>query len=120
MNEGIPNKLGHGIYLLPKKDTVFGALLPSPIEVAEAIAKNDKMRIKPAGAFALHKLGLTTQVPMKLGYLRDGPPRQFKIGKTVLKFKATTPKKMAMKGKYSSLIIKAVEELGIEHIEFDN
>jgi len=117
VKEGMLNKLGHGIYLLPKKDPLFGDLLPSPVEVAEAIAKKDKVRIKPAGAYALHKLGLTTQIPMKLVYLTDGPPRQITIGKTVLKFKATTPKKMAMKGKYSGLIIQAVEELGVENID---
>lgn len=113
----IIRRLAHGIYVIPKIDPLFGEISPSPEEVAEALAKKEKVKIKPAGAYALHKLGLTTQVPTKLVYITDGPPREIKMGKTVIKFKATTPKKLAMKGPYSSLIIQAVEELGSEDID---
>jgi len=108
---------GHGIYLIPKKDPIFGLLKPAPEKVAQAIAKKDKVKIKPAGAYALHRLGLITQVPIKLVYLTDGPSGQIKVGKSVIKFKTTTPKKLSMKGEYSSLIIQALEELGVENID---
>lgn len=75
------------------------------------------MHIKPAGAYALHKLGLTTQVPTKLVYLTDGTTRQIKLGKTSILFKATTQKKLAMNGKFSSLIVQALEEFGTENID---
>ncbi len=45
------------------------------------LAKKEKIRVKPAGAYALHQLGLTTQVPTKLVYITDGHPRLFKLGK---------------------------------------
>jgi hypothetical protein len=80
---------------LPKIDPLFGAIYPIPEQVAEAIAKKEMVRIMPAGAYALHRLGLTTQVPTKLVYITDGENRQIKIGKTTIKFKATTPKKSA-------------------------
>lgn len=48
----------------------------------------------PTGAFALHKLELTTQVPTRLVYLTDGHPRKFQIGKATVEFKATTPGKV--------------------------
>ncbi|MEO7215702.1 DUF6088 family protein [Mucilaginibacter sp.] len=115
--EGIIQRLGHGIYLLPKTDPVFGKISPAPEEIANAIAKRDKIKIKPAGAYALHKLGLTTQVPTKLVYLTNGPSKEIKIGKTTIKFKATTQKKLAMQGKYSSLIVQALGELGAENID---
>jgi len=115
--EGIIQRLGHGIYLLPKTDPVFGKISPAPEEIANAIAKRDKIKIKPAGAYALHKLGLTTQVPTKLVYLTNGPSKEIKIGKTTIKFKATTQKKLAMQGKYSSLIVQAIGELGAENID---
>ncbi|RKR84072.1 hypothetical protein BDD43_4296 [Mucilaginibacter gracilis] len=115
--EGIIQRLGHGIYLLPKTDPVFGKISPAPEEIANAIAKRDKIKIKPAGAYALHKLGLTTQVPTKLVYLTNGPSKEIKIGKTTIKFKATTQKKLAMQGKYSSLIVQALGELGVENID---
>lgn len=115
--EGIIDRLGHGIYVLPKTDAIFGKVSPGPEEIADAIAKKEKIQIKPAGAYALHKLGLTTQVPTKLVYLTNGPAKEVKIGKTAIKFKPTTPKKLALKGKYSSLIVQAVEELGPEKID---
>lgn len=110
-------RIAHGIYYLPQIDPILGELYPSMETIAEAIAKKEHIRIKPTGAFALHKLGLTTQVPMKLVYFTDGPLKQIKLGKNVIKFKPTTPKKLSLKGKLSSLIIQALEELGTEHLE---
>lgn len=115
--EGILTRLAHGIYYIPKEHELFGVLYPAPEEVAQTIAKKEKVRIKPAGAYALHRLGLSTQVPTKLVYLTDGEPRLIKIGKSVIRFKSTTPKKMSMKGAVSSLVIQALEELGIKAID---
>jgi hypothetical protein len=47
-------------------------------------------------------------------YITDGEPKQIHIGRTTIKFKPTTHKKLAMKGKISSLVIQALEELGTE------
>jgi hypothetical protein len=115
--EGKLKRLAHGIYYVPKIDPLFGAIYPVPEQVAEAIAKKEKVRIKPAGAFALHRLGLTTQVPTKLVYITDGENRQIKIGKTTIRFKATTPKKMALEGQLSSLVILALDELKSKNID---
>jgi hypothetical protein len=49
---------------------------------------------------------------MKVVYLTDGKARTIKVGKTTITFKPTVPKKLAAKGKLSSLVIKALEELG--------
>ena len=117
--EGKLSRLAHGIYYVPKIDPLFGAVYPVAEEVAEAIAKKEKLRIKPAGAYALHRLGLTTQVPTRLVYITDGENRQIKIGKTVIKFKATTPKKMALDGELSSLVILALDELNPKNIDSD-
>lgn len=117
--EGTLKRLAHGIYYVPKIDPLFGAVYPSPEEVAEAIAKKEKVRIKPAGAYALHRLGLTTQVPTRLVYITDGENRQIKIGNTVINFKATTPKKMSLQGQLSSLVILALDELNPKNIDSD-
>ena len=114
--EGKLKRLSHGIYFVPKIDPLFGPIYPSAEEVAQSIAKKEKIKIKPAGAYALHTLGLTTQVPTRLVYITDGEDRQIKLGKLTIRFKATTPKKMAMEGSLSSLIIQALEELNIKNI----
>ncbi len=110
-------RIAHGIYLIPKTDPVLGVIYPSLEEIAEAIARKEHVKIKPAGAYAIHRLGLSTQVPTRLVYITDGAPRQIKIGKAVIKFKATTRKKLSLQGEISSLIVQALEALGIENIE---
>lgn len=117
VRRGHIQRLAQGIYFVPLIDPVLGELMPSPEAVAEQLAEREKIRIRPAGSFALHKLGLTTQVPTRLVYLTDGHPRKLKIGKASVEFKATTPKKMALSGKISGLLILALESLELEKID---
>lgn len=115
--DGVIRRIGHGLYILPKKDPLFGEVLPSAEDIALALAEKEKIKIKPAGAYAIHKLGLTTQVPTKLVYLTDGNNRTITLGRNVIRFKATTPKKMALRGELSGLIILALEELGTKQLD---
>jgi Family of unknown function (DUF6088) len=110
-------RLAHGIYFIPKTDPLLGVIYPSAEEVAKMLAKKERVNIRPAGAYALNRLGLTTQVPTKLVYITDGPSRLIKVGKTTIKFKATSNKKLATKGKISSLLIQALEELKVKEID---
>jgi uncharacterized membrane protein YqhA len=52
-------------------------------------------------------------------YITDGENRQIKIGKTTISFKATTPKKMALEGQLSSLVILALYELNAKNIDIE-
>jgi hypothetical protein len=115
--KGTLSRLAHGIYFVPKTDPLFGTIYPTADEVAKMIAKKEKVRIKPAGAYALHQLGLTTQVPTRLVYITDGVSRNLKVGKTTIKFKATSNKKLSVKGKISGLVIQALEELDIDKMD---
>jgi hypothetical protein len=110
-------RLAQGIYYVPFVDPLLGELTPAPEAVAEQLAEREKVRIRPTGAFALHKLGLTTQVPTRLVYLTDGHPRKFQIGKATVEFKATTPKKMALAGEISGPLILALEGLELDKID---
>lgn len=109
-------RLAHGIYYIPKTDPVLGELRPDVDEVVKILAHKERIRVRPAGAYALHQLGLTTQVPMKRVYLTDGSSRQFRLGKMLVRFKATSPKKLSTTGKISSLVIQAIEEMGVDQI----
>ena len=109
-------RLTQGIYLYPKIDKDLGVLYPSVDDVCRAIAKRDKARIEPTGIFALHSLGLSTQIPVNVVYLTDGIPRKIKYGNRTIKFKKTAPKNLAMKGKVSSLVITALKQIGKENV----
>lgn len=105
-------RIAHGIYVRPKEHHLLGKVLPTAEEVAAAIVKRDRIRTVPAGAFALHSLGLTTQVPMKIVLLTDGSSRIIKVGRRTIKFKKTTPRNLLVKGEISKLVIQALKEIG--------
>lgn len=108
-------RVAQGIYVRPKKSKYIGDLIPSAEEVAEAIAKRDRIRTLPTGSYALNALGLSTQIPMKIVLLTDGSPREIKVGKRSIKFKKTTPKILSAKGEISKLVIQALKEIGLNN-----
>ena len=110
-------RLAHGIYLYPKTDKELGVLFPSTEDIAKAIARRDKARIVLTGIQALNKLGLSTQVPMKVVYLTDGAARSIKVGKRTITFKRTSPKNLLAQGEISSLVIQALKTIGKKKLE---
>ena len=110
-------RLAHGIYLYPKTDKELGTLYPSTEEIAKAIARRDKARIIPTGVYALNRLGLSTQVPMKIVYLTDGATRSIKIGKRTISFKRTSPRNLTTTGEISTLAIQALKEIGQKNVD---
>ncbi len=109
-------RIAQGIYVRPVVSKTFGTLLPTAEEVAYAIAKRDKIRMIPTGSYALNALGLSNQLPMKIVFLTDGSPREIRVGNRTIKFKKTTPRNLATKGKISQLVIQALKEIGKEKL----
>lgn len=113
VNRGVIKRLAKGIYVKPGYSQLLKMETLPPLErLAQAIARRDQARIAPTGAMALYKLGLTTQMPLRLTYLTDGSARKIKIGKTELTFKRVTPKKLGFKGQISALVVQAMSEIG--------
>jgi len=111
--EGFLIRLSAGIYLYPETDKEIGVIYPSIEKIAKAIAKQEKARIIPTGAYALNALGLSTQIPMRVVFLTDGTPRIINIeGEASIKFKKTAPKYLSFKSKLMSLIVFALREIG--------
>lgn len=115
--EGLIKRLAHGVYYVPQVDPDLGELRPGADDVVKMLAEKEKIKVRPAGAYALHKLGLTNQVPTRRVYITDGHPRQFTLGRLQIKFKSTSHKRLEQRGKISSLAIQAIEELGVEKID---
>jgi hypothetical protein len=115
-NSGELDRVATGIYVRPVIDSVIGKVSPSIEDIAKAIAKRDKARIVPAGAYALNRLGLSTQVPMNVVFLTDGSARKIKIGKRIILFKKASPKNVSAIGEISGLAIQALKTIGKEKI----
>lgn len=114
--EKILVRLGKGIYVKPKTDPLLGQVLPSLEEVAHKIAAKEKVLIRPTGAYALNKLGLSTQVPTKVVYLTNGSRRTIRVGRGTITFKSTTPKKLAATNDAVFLAIQALLTIGENEI----
>jgi predicted transcriptional regulator of viral defense system len=121
-NRGVITRVARGIFVRPMISVYLGEVLPSVEEVAQAIAKRDRIKVIPTGTHALNILGLSTQIPLKLVYLTDGSPREINIGNRTIKLKKTTPKNLLAKGKTSRLVIQALREIGQDGIteEFEH
>ena len=110
-------RMGQGIYVIPTYDKEFGEILPSMKEIATSLAKKEHVKIIPTGQYALNKIGLSTQVPMKMVFLTNGTKKNITIGKSSIVFQPTTTKKLAMIGTISSLLFLGLEELDLNQLD---
>ena len=112
-------RLAQGVYYYPKADDKYGlgVIYPSYEEVAERIAERDKVNIVPTGAYALNKLGLSTQVPMNFVFMTDGRSKTIKLGSGhAIKFIHTPQKNLAYKNRLLQMLVFALKDLGKENI----
>lgn len=114
--DGMLMRLAHGIYYYPKEDKIYGlgVIYPSVEDIALAIAKRDKAKIVPMGAYALNRLGLSTQMPMNVVFLTNGAARQIKIGngRGILFKHSSSGKNFAYKSDLMMLVVTAMRTIG--------
>jgi hypothetical protein len=114
---GTIRRVRRGLYDMPKVNYALGGeLIPDIDEAARAIARRQRWKIVPEGAWAANLLGLSTQVPAKIIYLTDGPNNEVPIGRRSIHFKHARPKVMAgLEGKFA-LVVQALRHLGKEGV----
>src|ERR1700679_1793665 len=110
-------RIRRGLYDMPRVNPALGGKLSPDIdEAARAIARRQRWKIVPEGAWAANLLGLSTQVPSKITYLTDGPNNEVLIGRRSIHFKHARPKAMAgLEGKFA-LVVQALRYLGKEGV----
>jgi Family of unknown function (DUF6088) len=111
--DGTIRRIRRGLYDMPKVNPILGGKLSPDIdEAAQAIARRQRWKIVPEGAWAANLLGLSTQVPAKIIYLTDGPNNEVLIGRRSIHFKHARPKAVAgLEGKFA-LVVQALRYLG--------
>jgi hypothetical protein len=117
VHKGTVRRIRRGLYDIPRVNpTLGGTLSPDIYEAARAIARRQRWKIVPDGAWAANLLGLSTQVPSKIIYLTDGPNNEVPIGRRSIVFKHARPKMLAeLEGKIA-LAVQALRHLGKENI----
>ena len=112
-------RVARGVYSYPKIDTELGLgiIYPTFDEIAACIANRDRTLIAPAGAYAVNKLGLSTQVPMNAVYITNGESRTIDIrnGRNIV-FKHAAPKNFAYESSFAQLVAIALKEIGKDNL----
>lgn len=114
--QGTVRRIARGLYYYPEHHALLGEVAP-PIEaVAKALAASEQAKLQPSGAYAANLLGLSEQVPAKVVFLTSGRARKVKLGKLIIEFRPTTPRKVAAAGRTSGLVLAALQYLGKAHV----
>lgn len=118
MKAGKIIRVCQGVYYYPRIDTKYGlgVIKPTTTEIALAIAKRDGVDIFPTGSYALHALGLSTQVPANAVFITNGSPRKINIGrkKDILFKHSDNAHNFEYKSKEMQLVVAALKEIGKE------
>jgi hypothetical protein len=107
-------KVDRGLYVLPIKSR-FGTRAPSTEKVVSEVAKLRGETIVPNGAAAANALGLTTQVPMRSGFLTSGRSRQWKFGAQVVELKHAPNWQLTKAGQPAGEAVRALAWIGPAH-----
>ena len=109
-------RICQGVYYYPRIDTKYGlgVIKPTTTEIALAIAKRDGVDICPTGSYALHALGLSTQVPANTVFITNGSPRKINVGrkKGILFKHSDNAHNFEYKSKEMQLVVAALKEIG--------
>lgn len=109
------HRFAKGIYHVPLYDKWDGTLREPLLDaIAQKIAQRDNARIIPTGAYALNKLGLSTQVPANIVYITDGSARQvnFGEGKSITFRHSNDLSNFAYQSRLMQLAVIAMREIG--------
>lgn len=115
-------RFAKGIYYTPAYDKWDCTLRePSLDAIALRIAQRDNARVIPTGAYALNKLGLSTQVPVNIIYITDGSARQMKFGdgKSITFRHSNDLGNFAYQSQFMQLAVLAMREIGEKTITED-
>ena len=96
----------------------FPGLVVRGHTIAQKIAQRDNARIVPTGAYALNRLGLSTQVPANIVYITDGSARQLKFdaGRSITFRHSNELGNFAYQSPVMQLAVMAMREIGEKNL----
>jgi len=109
-------RLAHGLYDLPVIHPELGPIMPSADKVIEAVRTSEAIEVQPTGAFAANLLGLSTQIPLRMELLTNGPRKRIRYGRQEILLKPTTPRNMVGAGTKAGLILHALKHIGRNNV----
>jgi hypothetical protein len=109
-------RIGHGLYMVPKEGKFGVKPLPAPEQIAQTVAQADGAKIEIHGAEAARRFGLTTQVPAQAVFYTTGSSRAIRLGKMIVRLQHVAPRKLALAGRPAGQALSALWYLGRHHV----
>lgn len=109
---GMLRRIDRGLYDKPS----FNSLTqksnpPDPLQVIEAVARRDQIRVLVDGMTAANDLGLTNAVPAKIVVHTDARLKSISLGQLEITFKPTAASKLYWAGRPAMRIVQALHWL---------
>lgn len=95
MNAGTIDRLGRGVYVVPKPLGHGLKATPSAESVVKMLIQEGE-QVGVLGAQAAQRFGLSTQMVVRDVFATTGSARRIRYGKRVLELKHVSPRKMAL------------------------
>lgn len=109
---GAITRVTRGLFVRPEMNRFVGKVMPSPIKVAEAIAKTTGSIVQVHGAEAARQFDLTTQVPTQPVFSTSGPSKRIRVGKMEIRLQHVSQRKLALAGRPAGLALAALWYMG--------
>lgn len=110
-----------GIYVKPIFSSILKkAVLPSPVEVAYALARKFKWDIYPSGLTALNIVGLSTQIPNIYEFIGDGRFIKYQYQDAIISFKRSNSRMLKGFSKPLIILLIALMEYNQKNITDDD
>ena len=109
---GIIVRVAQGVFVRPRRNRFVGPVLPAPLAVARAIARQSGAKVQLNGAEAALELQLTTQQPVATVFHTSGSPRRIRMGALQITLKRVSPRKLALGDRPAGTALAALWYLG--------
>jgi len=113
---GAIERVTRGVFVRPEISRFVGKVSPSPLKVAETVAKTTGAVVQVHGAEAARRLELTTQVPTQSVFVTSGPSKHIRVGKMEIRLQHVCQRKLALAGRPAGLALAAMWYLGKKEV----
>lgn len=113
---GSIERVTRGVYVRSELSRFVGKVSPSPLKVAETVAKTSGAIVQVHGAEAARRLELTTQVPTQSVFVTSGPTKCIRVGKMEIRLQHVCQRKLTLAGRPAGLALAAMWYLGKKEV----
>jgi hypothetical protein len=110
--QGFITRITRGVYVRPLQSKYAGQVTPDPFKIAQAVARSTGSVVGINGAEAARGFALSTQMSMQSLFLTTGPNRVIYVGKSKIRMRHTSPRKLALAGTPAGRALTALYYLG--------